>query len=243
MVDVGGYLKKEREARGISLEEISEVTKISMEFLRAIENNEFNKLPAEVFVIGFIKSYAKFIGLDENEVVNMYKQYVQEKEAEDEKEIRETIKKRRFPVLLTGAIVIILAVVLFLLLYKKNQPEKMRINIAHTKSFPAATTYPAPATNTPKKRIILEIVGIARGVKPVYVQYCTDTTCRKTRSFWEEKYLHKGEKITITARELIGVMVDNAGGIKIYRNGKDLGSPGEYGSTVVKFFRPGENEP
>ncbi len=70
--DFGSYLKSERELRGISLEEISEVTKVRLSFLQAIEKNEFDSFPGEVFIKGYIRSYANAIGSDVDEVLNIY---------------------------------------------------------------------------------------------------------------------------------------------------------------------------
>jgi cytoskeleton protein RodZ len=72
----GVYLKNERELRGVALEEIAESTKIHIRFLEALENNEFDKLPGEVFVKGFIRSYARIIGFDSEEMVNVYDESV-----------------------------------------------------------------------------------------------------------------------------------------------------------------------
>ncbi len=66
---VGEYLKKERELRQITLEEISEGTKISVARLKLIEENRFDDLPAEVFVRGFIRNYAEYIGIDPEEAI------------------------------------------------------------------------------------------------------------------------------------------------------------------------------
>ncbi|MCP2519857.1 helix-turn-helix domain-containing protein [Candidatus Aminicenantes bacterium AC-335-A11] len=74
MYNFGEELKKEREARNISLEEISKATKIHINFLRAIEENNFEALPGEFFIKNFIKAYANYLGLDEREVLNRYYQ-------------------------------------------------------------------------------------------------------------------------------------------------------------------------
>ncbi|OGL46826.1 MAG: hypothetical protein A2161_10060 [Candidatus Schekmanbacteria bacterium RBG_13_48_7] len=71
----GEYLKVERELRNISLEEVSQSTKIHVKYLKAIEENEFDLLPAETFIKGFIRSFAKSIGLDENDVILTYEYY------------------------------------------------------------------------------------------------------------------------------------------------------------------------
>ena len=72
----GSYLKHERELRGVPLEEISGATKIHIRFLQALEENKFDELPGEVFIKGYIRSYANIIGSDVEEVLNIYKEYV-----------------------------------------------------------------------------------------------------------------------------------------------------------------------
>ncbi len=72
----GLHLKHERELRGVSLEEIAESTRIHIRYLEALENNEFDKMPGEVFVKGYIRSYARVIGFDSEEMVNVYDESV-----------------------------------------------------------------------------------------------------------------------------------------------------------------------
>jgi cytoskeletal protein RodZ len=68
----GAFLKHERELRGVSLEEISGTTKIHMRYLLALEENQFENLPGEVFVKGYIRSYANSIGTNADEILNTY---------------------------------------------------------------------------------------------------------------------------------------------------------------------------
>ncbi len=72
----GSYLKHERELRGITLEAISGTTKIHIRFLRALENNNFEELPGDVFIKGYIRSYADIIGSDPEETLNVYEEFV-----------------------------------------------------------------------------------------------------------------------------------------------------------------------
>ncbi len=73
----GSYLKHERELRGVPLEEISGATKIHIRYLKALEENSFDQLPGEVFVKGYIRSYASIIGSDVEEVLNIYRESVE----------------------------------------------------------------------------------------------------------------------------------------------------------------------
>jgi len=59
------HLAQKRRNRGISLEHIAEVTKISVRFLEAIEAEDFDKLPGGVYAVSYVKQYARFIGCDE----------------------------------------------------------------------------------------------------------------------------------------------------------------------------------
>ena len=72
----GSYLKNERELRGVNLKAISETTKIHIRFLEALEDNNFEELPGEVFIRGYIKSYANTIGSDPEETLNVYDEFV-----------------------------------------------------------------------------------------------------------------------------------------------------------------------
>ncbi len=72
MATFGETLKRERELRKISLREVSEATKIGLRYLEALEANRFDRLPGGLFNKGFIRAYAKFIGLDGEAMVNAY---------------------------------------------------------------------------------------------------------------------------------------------------------------------------
>jgi len=69
MTGFGDYLRREREMRGVSLEEISSATRISIRFLQAIENEELSKLPGGIFTRSFVRTYARYLGLDEERVL------------------------------------------------------------------------------------------------------------------------------------------------------------------------------
>jgi cytoskeleton protein RodZ len=68
----GDHLKREREMRGVSLDEISAATRIATRFLTAIENEQWNLLPGGVFNRGFVRAVARYLGLDEENIVAEY---------------------------------------------------------------------------------------------------------------------------------------------------------------------------
>ena len=74
MQDFGENLRCARESRGISLEEVSKATRISVRLLEAIERERFDQLPGGVFRSSFVRQYAQAVGLDEEQTVTEFEQ-------------------------------------------------------------------------------------------------------------------------------------------------------------------------
>ncbi len=78
----GDKFRKARESKELSLDDVSNVIKISPRLLRAIEEEHFEQLPGGVFNKGFIRSYAKHIGLDPEEAVAEYLEHIRQEQME-----------------------------------------------------------------------------------------------------------------------------------------------------------------
>ncbi len=72
MSSFGAQLKQEREKQGVTLEDISLTTKIGTRMLRALEEEHFDQLPGGIFNKGFIRAYARCLGMDEDQAVADY---------------------------------------------------------------------------------------------------------------------------------------------------------------------------
>ncbi len=68
----GEKLRRERETRGIRLEEIADATKISTRSLKALEDENFSILPGGIFDKGFVRAYARYLGINEDQAVDEY---------------------------------------------------------------------------------------------------------------------------------------------------------------------------
>jgi cytoskeletal protein RodZ len=68
----GERLKRERELREVSLEEVAKGTRIAERFLRALENEQWDRLPSGVFGRGFVRSIARYLGLSEENLLAEY---------------------------------------------------------------------------------------------------------------------------------------------------------------------------
>ncbi len=70
-----------RQKKGISLEQIAELTKISIRFLRAIEDEEFEKLPGGIFSTSYLRQYAAAVEVEEAKLLALYNRYMHPEEA------------------------------------------------------------------------------------------------------------------------------------------------------------------
>jgi|SRR5262245_8418987 len=85
MATLGQQLKQSREEKGLSLHEIAESTHIGVRFLQAIENDAYDVLPGGVFNRAFVRKFAKEVGYDEEQAVNLYEEQLEEQGGEPER--------------------------------------------------------------------------------------------------------------------------------------------------------------
>lgn len=132
-LSLGEKLRQAREEKGISIGEVSEQTRISPLYIECIENDDYKPLPGGIFNKGFVKSYAKFIGIDEHEALQDYSRIVAQTEGAGE-EIKkykpEVLTDDRaaasmVPTIIFAGIILALMTggVLFLVNYLQNQSD------------------------------------------------------------------------------------------------------------------------
>lgn len=135
MVTVGEVFKNKRENLRISLDKASSETKIQKRFLQYIEKNEFSPFQSEVFLTGFIKIYAKYLNLDVNKVLALYRRTNPNKKVEQAPVLKQTRTKKSnlnlTPKLITTTILIIFALLvigyILFQIYKFQSPPKLEI--------------------------------------------------------------------------------------------------------------------
>ena len=152
METLGDYLKKKREAQNITLEEVSQATRIRRTILEAIENNDYDVIPPKVFTQGFIKSYAAYLNLDENDVIKQFHEIMElrEKKKEPEEPIPQQPPQ---PFLTPGrlavlGIICIVALTLWLLRKNPQPPDDIVLQSApQTSSTSSSSVNPPPPTS------------------------------------------------------------------------------------------------
>ena len=116
MVRAGQKLREQRITKGLTIEEVSKKTKIRASYLLAIEKGEYQKLPASTYIIGFVRNYAKYLDLPEQEILALFR-----REFDEEKTFKilpEGLVKEDFPIkrirLADTAKIIVLLVIILL---------------------------------------------------------------------------------------------------------------------------------
>lgn len=79
MRKISDLLKETREEKELSLDNVESTTKIKKEFLLAIENGQFHKLPSESYALGFVKNYSKYLGISLSRAIPLFKRENQSK--------------------------------------------------------------------------------------------------------------------------------------------------------------------
>jgi cytoskeleton protein RodZ len=90
-------LRETRQARGLSVEDVSTVLRIRESHIGAIEDGRFRDLPGSTYATGFVRSYARYLDLDETAVVERFKDEVAAVEAEAELVLPYATRERRLP--------------------------------------------------------------------------------------------------------------------------------------------------
>lgn len=80
MIKIGDRLKQERKQQGYTIEEVAKSTKIRPQFIAAIEEGEYTRLPGSSYTQGFVKNYIEFLGLPMRESMAMFRREFDEKQ-------------------------------------------------------------------------------------------------------------------------------------------------------------------
>jgi len=83
----GTRLREAREAQGKTIMDMAKVTRIGMKQLEGIEEDNYDRIPAEVYVKGFVKNYAQALGLDPIEIVDQVEKILKGDDGTEEKEV------------------------------------------------------------------------------------------------------------------------------------------------------------
>ncbi|MGH9356760.1 MAG: helix-turn-helix domain-containing protein [Terriglobia bacterium] len=149
MTGLGENLRREREMRGITLDEISHTTKISVRLLEALEGEDFSKLPGGIFTRSFIRSYASYLGLDEEHVISEYEASAPARGDEDLSRFgtNHNRNKSKPPIVPWAIAVLLLATGYGIFRYGHRSTE---IPVSFGNPSPSAAAQPSPSGHLPE---------------------------------------------------------------------------------------------
>ena len=230
----GRYLQSIRREKKISLEKVSEETRIAASNLQLIEKEALEALPDKVFVKGFLRSYARAIGADGDEAVKLYEarlNMVSRLTDAGSFSPKSSLFAWRNLILSLMTVLAVIALTLYGVSYFQN-----RMPPAETVKTPAGSEHSETsfsrqetdssvkkvATQKPLKKLMLHIAA----VDDTWIKVIIDNKDSK------EYNLISGEKIELEASAGFNLLIGNAGGLELEFNGKPINIVGKAGEVV-----------
>jgi len=229
----GKYLKRERESKKISLKEVAKNTRVREQFLKAIEEDRYEVLPSVTYVKGFLLAYARYIGLDPNQVVLRYEGLLKG-EAAGRPEIPPPTKRSwdiKYLSVIGGIMIVGLIVSYFLFLRSSKPPVE---SIPEKPKMEETLPPPVPlqgagTTSTPKEEPFSVKL---KAVEETWVRMQINGQPE------QEMTLRPGEATSHLALKRVRLLIGNAGGLDISFRGKLLERFGKSGEVVTVVFTP-----
>ena len=236
----GQYLQAIRTGKRISLETVSEETRIRLETLQQIEEEDHENLPDEVFVKGFLRAYANAIGADAEEVVRRYHRRltVHRKIFQSEAALLRSAKRfwaRLALSLGTLALLIGISILAISLVGEKPPPpptpaaESRQIadEAPKVEAEPVETSQPETSVDkaSPKQapgKLLLRV----NTIEETWLKIIIDDMVPMEYS------LYPGDRVELEAESGYNLLIGNAGGVEITLNDKPVAVPGKSGEVV-----------
>ena len=231
MFEIGSSLRRARERLGLELPQVEEQTRIRAKYLRALEEDEFDVLPASAYAKGFLRVYADFLGLDGERFVDEFNERFPPVDIVETAQLVRVRPRRHW----LSARLVIIPVALSLALFTwhmttggsggqhhiASAPQLPHVRVSAPAPTPAAPK-PAPAPQTPKLALVATRgtcwLSVRRGSQSGPVIY--------------ERTLQLGEKAQFTGTRL-WVRLGAPWNVDATRNGKRLALPSAIGDILV----------
>ena len=230
MSSFGEELRKQRELRQITLQEIAKTTKVNLRFLEALERDDFDTLPGGLFTRGFIRAYASHLGLDPEAMVNAYLYQIGQARTEEHPRAQPRLQRdRRVSLrpsppawsLAAAALLFTAALLWFVVLAGGNDPEKKEDEVQPPTAQAQETTATAEQ--------VLEIVALRR----VNVR----VACGAEDLL--ERRVEKDERLTFPCHTAFHLHAPRAGSLQVRLNGEEVALP----ASPLRGWNPAEGQP
>jgi len=246
---LGDVLRSAREEKGVSLAQAEAATMIRRAYLQALEDDDHTVLPGAVYVKGFVRNYAIYLGLDPSHALSLY--HREHADGSQQVIAPAPIKPRGTSQLITGgtiASLLLVVVVSIFSVYVYRQVQSFR------QAQPAAeaaalipTPTPIPPTPTAVSGAQAALPAATPQGTPTPLPAGAEVTAKISQDAWLqvevdgqrsfEGVLKAGQSQTWKGKDDVFVWAGNAGGVNIVFNGQDVGRLGAVGEVVKKDFK------
>jgi len=247
---IGKSLKEKREALGISLQEASSRTHIKLEFLQVLEDETFHSLPDPIYLTGFLRRYAHFLGLDADGLVHEFQIQVSEAVIAGTKPFKResppTWKKWSRPLVLLVALLLIPAAYLLTVTITSHRPSKGDSAPPPAK-FPRRELLPPGEgrPQAPSPAAGREAPAPPKGEEHILLISAREETWLRIQadeSPPREILLLKGQTLSLPARKRFLLTIGNAGGVQMVLDGKKVPLAGSSGQVIRDLVLPPKKE-
>jgi cytoskeleton protein RodZ len=231
-MSLGQRMRNERENQGFSLDDVEQETKIRKLYINAIEEENFDILPERVYATGFVKRYARFLHLNEDEIVEEFKTLAYKDNETPKKENIEFVgpdsraKGMRFSLKNLAIAAVFLVVVIWL--------GNTLVGYLTREGKPSDQVKPPVVEETQKQPSQPAVVKQAKvsitSVQKCWLQVKVDDVVQF------EGIMQPGEQKDFIGKNKVNIHAGNAGGLSVQLNGKNLTSLGANGEVVQYEF-------
>jgi cytoskeletal protein RodZ len=224
-IGVGPALQRARLIRGLSLDEAARDTKLRVDQLTALEREEFEALPGDAFVRGALRTYAQYVGLSPDKVLEMYGRHTDDPEPPPPPgkmgRVEQAIAATRIRDNQRLLVVVALSLLGLLLLFGLVSRD-------HGAPRRAAISSPTQPSASPTPTIDAVLVAL----RPVSLTVVIDGVA-------ETHAMAEDETLSFSAADEMTLTLATGGSVQVSVDGRDLGAPGEPGQEWTRTFSVG----
>lgn len=250
-MEIGNMLREARLARGLTLENVEEETKIRKKYIMALEMEQFEVLPGPIYAKAFLKNYAKYLNINQYEIMDAFKQRQSEETVHEEhdkplaekkittrKVADKNVANRKPTYWLYAAAVLLIAAIVVSLVYgsrglwsnstaaKEGEQQITDQITAQDNNGQQQDRTQGDLSNISGVRVVLNVISDRS-----WVQAIVDGN----DAFQGE--LAAGESRSFEGKENIRIILGNAGAVEVLENDKSLGYLGAMGAVVEREFK------